>query len=71
MQAIKGIFNGKTIIALEKFPTKKKHKVVITFLEEVSEEEEIRTFASSSNAFSFWEDEREDLYQDYLKKVKA
>lgn len=67
MQAIKGIFNGKTIIALEKFPTKKKHKVVITFLEEVNEEEEIRTFASSSNAFSFWEDKRENLYQDYLK----
>ncbi|MBI3192943.1 MAG: hypothetical protein HYZ34_00590 [Ignavibacteriae bacterium] len=71
MQAIKGIFNGKTIIALEKFPSKKKHKVLITFLEEVSEEEDLRSFVSTSNAFSFWEDGREDLYQDHLKKVKA
>ncbi len=32
-----------------------------------SDEEEIRKFVSNSDAFEFWQDEREDIYQDYLK----
>ncbi|HMO40419.1 MAG TPA: hypothetical protein PKC76_14380 [Saprospiraceae bacterium] len=32
------------------------------------DEEEIRHFYADYSAFSFWEDEREDLYQDYLEK---
>lgn len=32
-----------------------------------TDEEEIRTFVSNSNAFDFWQDEREDIYQDYFK----
>lgn len=32
-----------------------------------TDEEEIRTFVSNSDAFDFWQDEREDIYQDYLK----
>ncbi|MEM9884754.1 MAG: hypothetical protein AAF849_02610 [Bacteroidota bacterium] len=31
------------------------------------QEEEIRAFTSDSDAFDFWKDEREDIYQDYLK----
>ena len=31
-------------------------------------EEEIRHFYADYSSFSFWEDEREDLYQDYLEK---
>ena len=30
------------------------------------EDEEIRMFTSNSDAFDFWEDEREDIYQDFL-----
>lgn len=33
-------------------------------------EEEIRHFYADSGSFSFWEDEREDLYQDYLEKAQ-
>jgi len=33
-----------------------------------SDSEAIRDFTSGSNAFSFWENIYEDLYQDYLKK---
>ncbi|MFN7115730.1 MAG: hypothetical protein ACK4TA_02970 [Saprospiraceae bacterium] len=29
-------------------------------------EEEVRHFYAQTDALSFWEDEREDLYQDYL-----
>jgi hypothetical protein len=41
--------------------------VIITFLEEISEDEEIRNFSAQTDAFSFWKDEREDIYQDYLE----
>ncbi len=32
-----------------------------------SEIEELRAFTAQSDAFNFWHDEREDIYQDYLK----
>ena len=68
MLAIKGIYNGETFIALDNFPKGKKYKVVITFVEEIikSENEDIRNFSAQTNGLSFWEDERENLYQDYL-----
>jgi len=67
MITIRGIYDGKKFIPLEEFSKKKKYKVIITFLEEIDEDEDIRNFSAQTHAFSFWEDEREDLYQDYLK----
>jgi len=32
-----------------------------------SQEEQIRAFTSNSDAFDFWNNESEDIYQDYLK----
>lgn len=68
MLSVKGIYDGERIRSLEKLPVKKKYKVVITFLEELEDDEEIRGFTSQSEAFSFWEDEREDIYQDLLTR---
>ena len=68
MRAIKGIFDGENFIALEYFPKKKKYKVVITFIEEIDNDEEIRSFSAQTKALSFWENEGEDLYQEYLVK---
>lgn len=68
MRAIKGIFDGENFIALENFPKKKKYKVVITFIEEIDTDEEIRSFSAQTKALSFWENEGEDLYQEYLVK---
>ena len=68
MLSIKGIYDGERIRLLEKLPGKKKYKVVITFLEELEDDDEIRAFTSQSEAFSFWNDEREDIYQDLLIK---
>ncbi len=68
MRAIKGIFDGENFIALENFPKKKKYKVVITFIEEIDNDEEIRSFSAQTKALSFWENEGEDLYQEYLVK---
>ncbi len=41
MLAIKGIYDGEKIKPLETIPFKKKHKVIITFLEEPVEEIDI------------------------------
>jgi hypothetical protein len=66
MQTIEGLFDGKTFIPLEKIPVSKKYKVIITFVEEIDETEEIRNLSAQTDSFEFWKDEREDIYQDYL-----
>jgi len=70
MLTVKGIYNGSEFIALENFPKNKNFKVIITFVEELDENEEIRDFSSQMNALGFWKDEREDLYQDFLTAEK-
>jgi len=66
MNAIKGIYDGEKFIPLERFVEKKKYKVIITFLEEIDDNDELRNISAQTDAFAFWNDEREDLYQDYL-----
>jgi hypothetical protein len=68
MLSVRGIYDGERIRLLEKLPGRKKYKVVITFLEEIDDDEELRAFTSQSAAFSFWNDKREDIYQDLLVK---
>jgi hypothetical protein len=63
---IEGYYDGKRIVPLAKIPEQKHYRVKITFLEELSPEEETRIATSHSDAFEFWNDPREDLYQDYL-----
>ncbi len=70
MLAIKGIYDGKKIIPLEELPSDKKFKVLITLLEEIDNDQDIREFSSNSDAFEFWNDKRENLYQDYLVTYK-
>ncbi|MEX0811217.1 MAG: hypothetical protein WD048_03305 [Chitinophagales bacterium] len=67
MLSVKGIYDGKNIKALEKLPKNKKYKVLITFVEEI-EDSELREFSAQSDAFDFWNDPKEDIYQDYLEK---
>jgi hypothetical protein len=70
MVAVKGIYDGKRVRLLGDAPSRNKYKVVVTFLEEVDTDEEARDFAAQTNAFDFWYDDREDLYQDFLVKLK-
>ena len=48
----------------------KKYKVMITFVEELenteSEESDIRIFGTNHASLAFWDDPKEDIYQDYL-----
>lgn len=66
MQTIEGIFDGKNFIPLESVPVSKRHRVIITFVEEMDEDEEIRNLTAQTDSFTFWEDEQEDIYQDFL-----
>ncbi len=67
METIEGYYDGKQILPLTKIRDPRHRRVKITLLEELTEEEEIRLSTAHSNAFEFWEDPREDLYQDYIK----
>lgn len=72
MVAIQGMFDGQAILPMEALPTRKKYRLIITFVEEITdEEEEVRAFAASSDGFGFWESEEEDLYQDFLPTAAA
>lgn len=69
MFAIKGIYDGKTVKLTEKFKDDKKYRVVVTFIEELPEEDKmVRAFSSNMDGMEFWENKAEDLYQDYLTK---
>lgn len=67
MFAIKGIFDGTSIIPIDKIPYQKKTRVVITFIDEPYDELDlVREITSNPDGFDFWNDEKEDIYQDYL-----
>jgi hypothetical protein len=72
MVSIKGIYDGNTITPLEAAPRNKSFKVIITFTEEIEtpgmvSEPDFREIGSIADGFSFWENEEEDIYQDYLE----
>ena len=48
----------------------KKYKILITLLEEFDNDEEIRNFTSQEDAFSFWNNDKENIYQDYILRDK-
>jgi len=71
MFAVRGIYDGKKVKITEPVSEKKRYKVVVTFIEEIHEEEhDFREFASQTDAFDFWENTAEDIYQDYLSPRK-
>jgi hypothetical protein len=74
MLAVRGIYDGKTVKITDRITEKKKYKVVVTFLEEIQQSDnDLRDFSAQTTGLDFWEDKREDIYQDYLQpksKVK-
>ncbi|MDX2188813.1 MAG: hypothetical protein SFY32_03025 [Bacteroidota bacterium] len=69
MLSIKGIYDEGKFLPLEKFHSKKKLNIIITILDEISDKEdlEIRNMTSDTQSFDFWENDSENLYQEYLK----
>ena len=69
MLAVHGIYDGKSVKITDRITEKKKYKVVVTFIEELQEvDNELRDFSSQTRGLEFWEDSKEDMYQDYLTK---
>lgn len=67
MLAVNGIYDGKNIKLTEKVSEKKQYRVVVTFIEELNQpDNEVRDFSAQTQGLEFWEDERENIYQDYL-----
>ncbi len=66
MFAVNGIYDGKVVKITDKITEKKSYKFVVTFLEELSDNE-LREFSAQTDGLGFLEDPREDIYQDYLK----
>lgn len=72
MLALKGIYDGENV-RLDKMPSiSKPCKVIVTFLDELDQEEElIRNAYAQNGNMDFWKCEEEDLYQDYIPKSKT
>ncbi|HAH23946.1 MAG TPA: hypothetical protein DCL77_09355 [Prolixibacteraceae bacterium] len=69
MLAVKGIYDGKSVKLLDKLTDRRKYKVGVTFLEEIEPaDEDLRDFTSQTSGLAFWNDKREDIYQDFLKQ---
>jgi hypothetical protein len=70
MTTLRGIYENGQIRLLEQPPAFSTNKVLITFIEEENEEEWIRNFSLQNTITGikeYLEDEREDLYQEYIK----
>ena len=73
MKTIKGEFEKGNIKLLEEAPSGHQNKVLITFLEDDENEDYVLRTISLQQPASFMEylqDEREDLYQDFLNDRK-
>lgn len=68
MLSLRGIYDGKKIVALDEMPKDRRFKVIITLIEEIGEEEDIRKFTAQTSGLDFWNNPREDLYQDFVRE---
>ncbi len=67
MLAVKGIYDGQSVQLLDNLTDHRKYKVIVTFLEEIDPIDlELRDFTSQTSGLEFWNDIREDIYQDFL-----
>jgi hypothetical protein len=67
MIAVHGIYDGKAVKITDKITEKKKYKVVVTFIEEIQQHDtDLRDFSAQTRGLDFWQDSKEDIYQDYL-----
>ncbi len=65
MLSVNGIYDGRSVKITDQITEKKKYKVVVTFIEELPDDD-MRDFSAQTSGFEFWKDSNEDIYQDYL-----
>ncbi len=70
MLSINGIYDGKGIYPTEAIVGHANYKVIITFVEELNQNEtettHLRNFGTGNAALEFWNNPEEDIYEDYL-----
>ena len=73
MKTVDGIFDGKRVYLLEKVKGNKKSRVTVSFGDELTEEEIAGLFPAyaQSDAFGFWHNSEEDIYQDMVSFREA
>jgi len=72
MLSVNGIYDGKTVKITDRITEKKKFKVVVTFIEELEQVDyDLRSFSAQTSGLDFWEDPRENIYEDFVTKPKT
>jgi len=65
LMTIEGIYDGKAVHPLGKIKTRKRHRVLITFLEEVDDFADLKKHSEKVLA-KLWKDEDDDAWNSYL-----
>ena len=56
MLAVNGIYDGNAVRITDKITEKKKFKVVVTFIEELEQNEtDVRDFSAQTKGLNFWD----------------
>ncbi len=65
LMTVEGIYDGKAIRPLGKIKTRKRHRVLITFLEEVDDFADLKKHSEKVFA-KLWKDEDDAIWNSYL-----
>jgi len=69
MITVTGIYENGRIELLQKVEVATKQKVLVTFIEDLDDEQRLLSLQNTTKHFEdYVSDKREDLYQDFLKK---
>jgi len=69
MITVTGIYENGRIELLQKVEVATKQKVLVTFIEDLDDEQRLLSLQNTTKHFeNYVSDKREDLYQDFLKK---
>ena len=69
MITVTGIYENGRIELLQKVEVASKQKVLVTFIEDLDDEQRLLSLQNTTKHFEdYVSDKREDLYQDFLKK---
>jgi len=65
LMTVEGIYDGQAVHPPGKIKTRKRHRVLITFLEEVDEFADLKKHSEKILA-KLWKDEDDDVWNSYL-----
>lgn len=61
MLAVRRIYDGKSVRIIDRITEKKRYRVVVTFIEELSQNDnDLRDFSAQTSGLDFWEDSKQE-----------